>query len=289
MTLRHLKIFITVFETGSVTAAAKKLFIAQPSVSLALRELEENYGVRLFDRISRKLYITETGKHFLEYASHIVTLFEKMEGEIKNWDLIGLLRIGSSITVGNYLLPRYIKQFKQQYPNNQIHVKIDNSTVIEQSVMANEIDIGLIEGVVHYPLIVRKRIMYDELVLVCGKDNPLSTQDSINVNELKNLDFILREKGSGSRELFDSMMLLHNIEIEPVGESVSNQAIIHSMYEGFGLSVLPKLIVKDDIDKGSLHQIIINDITLSRELSLIYHKNKYLSKAANEFIKICLS
>lgn len=289
MTLRHLKIYITICETGSVTAAAKKLFLAQPSISLALRELEENYGVRLFDRISRRLYITETGKHFLEYASHIVTLFERMESEIKNWDLIGLLRIGSSITVGNYLLPRYIKQFKNQYPNHQIYIKIDNSTVIEQSVMANEIDIGLIEGVVHFPQIVSKRIMYDDLVLVCGENHPLSTQDSINVNELKKLDFILREKGSGSRELFESMMLLQNIEIEPIGESVSNQAIIHALYEGFGLSVLPRLIVKDEIEKGLLHQINLNDITLSRELSIIYHKNKYLTKAANEFIKLCLS
>lgn len=161
------------------------------------------YIVFIIYRISRRLYITDTGKHFLEYASHIVTLFEKMESEIKNWDLIGILRIGSSITVGNYLLPRYIKQFKKQYPNNQIYVKIDNSAVIEQSVLANDIDIGLIEGVVHYPQIVSNRIMYDEL--------------------------------------------------------------------------------------GSLHQITINDITLSRELSLLYHKNKYLSKAANEFIKICLS
>jgi DNA-binding transcriptional LysR family regulator len=289
MTLRHLKIFITVCETGGITLAAKKLFLAQPSVSLAIKELEENYGVRLFDRISRRLYITETGKRFLEYASHIVTLFEKMESEIKNWDLIGILRIGSSITVGNYLLPQYIKKFKKQYPKNQIYVKIDNSSVIEQSVMANDIDIGLIEGVVHYPQIVSNRIMYDELVLVCGEKHPLSIKDSINVKELKNLDFILREKGSGSRELFDSMMLLHNLEIEPIGESVSNQAIIHSMYEGFGLSVLPKLIVKDDIDRGLLHQIIINDITLSRELTLIYHQNKYLSKSANEFMKICMS
>lgn len=289
MTLRHLRIFITVCETGSVTVAAKKLFLAQPSVSLAIRELEDNYGVKLFDRISRRLHITETGKHFLEYASHIVNLFEKMEDEIKNWDLVGSLRIGSSITVGNYLLPNYIKKYKKQNPNIKMYVKIDNSTVIEEAIMANEIDIGLIEGVIHYPQIISKKIMNDELVLVCGKNHPLSIQDSINVEELKNLDFILREKGSGGRELFDSMMLLHNIEIEPIGESVSNQAIIHNLYEGFGLSVLPRLIVKDKIEKGLLHQIKINGIKLSRELSIIYHKNKYLTNATNEFINLCLS
>lgn len=287
MTLRHLQIYIAVCETGSVTAAANKLFLAQPSVSLAIRELEENYGVKLFDRISRKLYITDTGKQFLEYASHIVSLFDKMETEIRDWELIGSLRIGSSITIGNYLLPGYVKQFKEKYPQIKIQIMIDNSSEIERRLMANEIDFGLIEGVLHNQHIVTEKIMDDELVLVCGSSHPFSSLDRVGVEKLRDQDFILREKGSGGRELFDSMMLIHNIEIEPVWESVSNQAIIKALQEGLGLSVLPYLLVKQDIDSRLLHRIDVKGITFQRELSVIFHENKYLTKAAKDFIGMC--
>src|SRR5690554_7400796 len=113
MTLRHLKIFVAVCETGGATAAGEKLYIAQPSISLAISELEDYYGIKLFDRIAKRLHVTEAGKHFLQYARHIVALFEDMEKEVKNFDAIGLIRVGTSITIGNYLLSDYIKQFKE--------------------------------------------------------------------------------------------------------------------------------------------------------------------------------
>lgn len=105
MTLRHIKIFIAVCDTGSTTAAAKELYIAQPAVSFAIAELEHYYGQKLFDRISNRLRITEAGRRFLEYSRQIVILFDEMEFEIKNWDSLGSLRIGSNVTIGNNFLP----------------------------------------------------------------------------------------------------------------------------------------------------------------------------------------
>ncbi|MHB8128118.1 MAG: LysR family transcriptional regulator, partial [Mobilitalea sp.] len=261
MTLRHMQIYITVCKFGNVTAAANNLFLAQPSVSLAIRELEEYYGVKLFDRISRKLYITETGKQVLNYATHIISLFDKMEQEIKNWDSIGTLRVGSSITIGYYLLPQYVKQFKKKYPQMKVQVIIDNSTEIEKRVISNEIDFGLIEGVVHSPHIMYEKFMDDELVLICGNNHPLANQDPIDVSVLQEYDFILREKGSGGRELFDSMMLIHNIKIEPLWESVSTQTIIRAVSECLGLSVLPFLLAKQDIENGNIQRIVVKDVT----------------------------
>ena len=101
---------------------------AQPSVSLAIRELEEYYGVKLFDRISRKLYLTSFGEEFLNYASHIVSLFEKMETEMKNWDSVGTLRVGSSITIGTYLMPQYALEFRKKYPKINLKVFVDNAS-----------------------------------------------------------------------------------------------------------------------------------------------------------------
>ena len=105
MTIRHLRIFVAVCEEGSVTKAANKLYLAQPSVSLAISELEKFYGVKLFDRISRRLYLTDKGKQFLNYTKHIIDLFDELENGMKNWGSSGALRIGSSITIGNYFFP----------------------------------------------------------------------------------------------------------------------------------------------------------------------------------------
>ncbi|HHX12761.1 MAG TPA: LysR family transcriptional regulator [Clostridiales bacterium] len=287
MTLRHIKIFVTVCECGSVTEAANKLFIAQPTVSLVIKELEEFYGVKLFDRISRKLYITEPGKLFLNYATHIVSLFEKMENEIKNSNSYGTLRLGSSITIGNYLIPPLLQLFTNQFPNVNSHVTIDNSRKIEELVFKNKIDFGLIEGTVRNPQIKSEKFMNDELVLVCGKGHPLFQQVDVGLMKIKNYDFILREKGSGSRELFDSTMLIHGVEIQPVIESVSTQSIIRAVSSGIGLTLLPYLLVKTDISKGNLHKINIRGIVFQRNYYIIYHQNKYFTQPAKYFIELC--
>ena len=287
MTLRHMKIYVAVCECESVTAAAQKLYLAQPSVSLAIRELEEYYGIKLFDRISRRLYITELGKQFLNYATHIVALFDEMEKEIKNWDSIGTLRVGTSITIGNCLLPRYVKRFNSQFPHMKVQVIIDNSQEIEKRVMSNEIDFGLIEGITRNPQIVSEKFMDDELVIICGNNHPLSKTNNIAIEVLSEYDFILREKGSGGREMFDSTMLVHNIEIRPVWESVSTRAIIEAVSEGLGLSVLPYLLVKQDLEDKTIKQIKIKDITFNRHFYIIYHKNKFHTKSALEFMKLC--
>ncbi|QAA33605.1 LysR family transcriptional regulator [Clostridium manihotivorum] len=287
MTLKHLRIFVTVCNCNSVTAAAEKLYLAQPSVSLAIRELEEHYCVKLFDRISKKMYLTEPGKQLLNYANHIVSLFDEMECEIKDWDSAGILRIGSSITIGNYLLPEYIQIFKEKYPNIKMQVIIDNSEKIEQNIMANHIDFGLIEGVVHNPHINSHTFMEDELVLICGVNHPLSSFNEVEIEMLKEYEFILREKGSGGRELFDSTMLLHGMEVKPIWESVSNQAIIKAVSAGLGLSVLPYLLVKKDLESGIVKQIKIKALSLNRKFHIIYHKNKFLTTSAKEFIALC--
>lgn len=287
MTLRHLKIFVAVCEADSVTKAAQSLHLAQPSVSLAITELEEYYGIRLFDRISRRLLITELGKQFLEYATHIVTLFDKMETEIRNWDTAGVLRIGSSITIGNHLIPGYVKTFRESHPQTKVQVTIDNSRNIEDRILTNDVDFALIEGIVHNEQIASKKFMEDELVLVSGQSHPLCAKDEIEIQDLMGYDFILREKGSGGRELFDSTMLVHQIEIDPLWESVSNQAIIRAVTVGLGISVLPLKLLEKELKEGSLKRIKVRDVSFRRDYFVIHHKNKYLTESAKRFIEIC--
>ena len=132
MTLRHMKILVAVCAENSITKAAERLHIAQPAVSIAVKELEEYYGVKLFDRISRRLYLTDTGRTFLEYAAHIVALFDDMERSIRQWELSGKLRIGASITIGTHLMPRYVNAFYRNHPQSSIDVFIGSSDIIEK-------------------------------------------------------------------------------------------------------------------------------------------------------------
>ena len=265
MTLRHLKIFITVCETGSVTLAGEKLFIAQPSISLAISELENYYGVKLFDRISKRLHITEIGKQFLQYATHIIALFDEMENTMRNWDAIGTLRIGTSITIGNYLLPNFVDEFKITHPKIKINALIDNSETIENAVLKNEIDIGFIEGFAHNPFIESRHFMDDNLVLICSPDHPFAKRKTININDLKNVDFIHGISGSAGREIFDDILDLHGVKASILWQSSSTQAIVRAVSHNIGISVLPYLLIKDSLKRNEIYAVNIEGV-----LSLIH-------------------
>lgn len=289
MTLRHMKIFVAVCDCGSITLAAQKLCCTQPAVSLAIKELETYYGVTLFDRISRKLFITEAGKRFFTYADQIVSLFDEMEKGIKDWDSIGLLRIGASITIGTCLIPDYVRRFSIQHPNIKITITIDNSHVIINKILLNELDFALIEGIAHSDSIASQAFMEDELVLICGADHCLAAKSEVSLDELASQPFILREKGSGTRELFDSTMLIHDLTVTPSWESISTDAIINAVALGIGISVLPLKLVKRDIDEHRLVSVKTKGIEFKRSFNVVYHKDKHLSGSALAFINMCHS
>jgi len=289
MTIRHLKIFVAVCEQGSVTKAANKLYLAQPSVSLAISELEKFYGVKLFDRISRRLYLTDKGVQFLNYAKHIIHLFDELESDMKNWGNTGTLKIGSSITIGNYFLPNYVKKFQKTHPEIKVYVTIENSQIIEEHVMNNVVDFAFTEGIVDNPKLEVINFYDDELICICGPNNPLAERDEVDIQTLAKEDFIMRERGSGGRNIFDGALLAHNIQITPVWESVSTQAIIRAVSKDLGVSVLPYHLVKEALEKGNVKRIKIKEISLKRTFKIIHHKNKYLSPAIKDFINICLN
>lgn len=289
MTLRHMKIFVSVYQNNGITRASEELHLAQPSVSLAIRELEDYYGIRLFDRISRRLYVTEQGKLFYDYALHIVSLFDEMEMGIRNWEHMGTIRVGSSITIGNFLLPGLVNKFKAAHPDMAVKVSIHNSSYVEDCILNNQIDFALIEGIPNSPQIVREPFMNDRLCLICGPGHPLAGEASVPLAELEHHDFILREPGSGGREILESLLTGFQIHLNAAWESVSTQAIVKAVSEGLGISILPYLLVADDIKNGTILEKEVKGISLSRKFSIIYHKHKYLTSTAREFIRMCHS
>jgi len=287
MTLRHMKIFVVVCKEKSITLAARKLYISQPAVSNAIKELENFYGTPLFDRISKKIYLTVAGDKLYPYALHIVSLFEESETSLKNADASGQLKIGSSLTIGTHLMPDYIREFTSRCPLVKAFVTIDSSDIIEQMVLNNELDFALIEGLVHSQHIVSEDFIHDELVVICDVTNPLLKKEIIIPEDIANLNFLMREKNSGTRELADSVLNLHNISITPLWESSSSEAIIRGVSKGIGISILPFQIVQDYIEKGIVAQLFVDDLSFPRQYHVIYHKNKFLTPALLEFMKIC--
>lgn len=287
MTIRHLRIFVTVCECASITGAAERLYMTQPAVSLAIKELEGNYGIKLFDRLTRRIQITSDGKRMLDYAIHVVTLFDEMEQAIKNPDAAGEIKIGSSLTIGSCLLPEYMNKLDGQYPHIKLRVTVDNSDRIIRSVREGSLDVGLVEGAVNDESLIVKAFMEDRLIAVCGAAHPFAHGGRICLDDFLAQPLLLRERGSGTRELFQSAVTLLGKEIEPVWESVSTNALIRAVETGNGVSVLPEKLVSEYIGT-KLIRVNLESPSLSRCFYLIYHKNKYLSAGIRSLMKIVM-
>lgn len=286
MTLRHMKIFVSVFQNSSITKAADELHLAQPSVSFSIREIEEYYGIRLFERIGRRIFPTEAGKEFYGYALHIMSLFEEMEKKIKNWDTLGTLRIGASITIGTHILPVLIQEYQTRFPSLTIEALINSSAAIEQHVLNNTIDIGLIENHPDHPELSFIPFMEDSLCAVVSVSHPLAAQETVTLAQMSEYPFLMREKGSAGREILDACFSLNHLSVRPLWESTSTQAIVSGVAAGLGVAVLPYLLVKKEIAEHTVKQLTLLP-PLKRDLHIIYHKSKYLTSNMNSFISLC--
>ena len=286
MTLRHIRIFLAVCDNGcNVTRASEALYMAQPAVSAAIRELEEEFGVRLFDRLSRRFYITEAGKRFYQYASRMAYLYSDMEREMRSWGSGGVLRAGCSITVGSRLMPEYVSLFAQQHPEIQVQVSVEPSERLEKRLLSNELDFAIIEGEVHEPGLTGEAYLEDILLPVAAPG--LFRQSTLTQDVFRQQKFLLREKGSGTREVFDRATGAAGFSIEPVWESASNTALLHAAAQGLGIAVLSRRLTEDYICRGMLCPLTVEGLHFSRQFRMVYHQNKYLSPAAQDFMDLC--
>ena len=288
MSLRHLNIFVTVMRLESITKAAEELHIAQPSVSLAISQLEEHYGQRLFDRIGRRIYPTEAGKELYRYALRMVSLYEDMEKRMGNPDAHGTIRIGASITIGTCLLPHLSNTYKEMYPGQNILCSVARSLDIEAGILANTIDIGLIETQPVYAEIESIPFMKDKMCAIVSHNHPLASHSSTTLKELAQYPFLMREKGSAGRELLDGAYSLLQLPLSIVWESVSTEAIINAVNADIGVAVLPELLIKEAVEH---HKVIKLELLtpLERNLYIIHHHSKNISLSMKHFMDICTS
>lgn len=288
MTIRHMIIFRTVCETGyNSTKAAEALHMTQPAVSLAIKELEQYYGVHLFDRIGRRLQITDAGQHFLQYAIHISDLFSDMETGLRDWESKGVLRIGASITIGSQFLPSYVKAFSELCPGLDVRVTVEQSERLEHKILANELDCALIEGIAHDPNIVSEAYMKDHLSVICGTDKGWTQGQVISIEDFQRQRFLLREKGSGTREVFDRVITQAGIHVTPVWEAMSTTALVNAVINGLGIAVLPHRMILPALRQGLIYTVKVEGLSFSRNFHIIHHKDKFLTASAKKFIALC--
>lgn len=284
MTLKHLRVFVKVYELSSITEAAKALHMTQPATSLAMRELEEEYHTKLFERSGRGIVPTGAAAHMYEYAARTVSSFEELDEEMRNWNVAGKLRLGSSISIGTCLLPEFLKKYTYRYPALDAYVRIDSSDVIERMIVENKLDFALIENSAHSGRVISESFYDDSLIAICGRFHKLADKAVVTLEDLAKERLLLREPNSGTRQLVDSTFLLHGHKVRPVWESTSTAALIQGVKNELGISILPKRMLETYIRHHEVVPLKIENIEFKRHYHIIYHENKYITEPMQAFM-----
>lgn len=290
----HLVVFKAVADKKSFSQAAKSLHISQPAISLQIQSLEENLGARLFDRNNKRVALTQAGKIFYKYATQIIEMYEQAQKEIA--ELTGLVKgkinIGASLTIGEYVIPKIAGHFIKDHPEVNINIGIANTEEITKQLLTNTIDIGLVEGYIKHTDLIAEKFMDDELVVIVPVDHPWAKREFISVDNLLSQPFILRESGSGTRDIMEKKLNEHSIyinDLQVAMELGSTQAIKEAVSVGLGISIISKWTIKNDLKFNNLGMTRIENIPFFRDFNLVYNKHHFLTQATETFIKLLKS
>ena len=283
MTLRNMEVFMAVVQSLNMSKAATKLHIAQPTISQTIREIEQEYSTLLFDRIGKKLYLTEEGKAL---AAHVQTILDKVR--IMNDSMTDIIKhpiisVGATISIGQSLLAPSIQQFEKDHPDSIIHATVDNTAEIENLLLKGKLDIALVEGTVKNKELVSTPLCSDRLVLVCTPGHTLAGYKTICLKNMLPYPFLVREEGSGTRELFQKALDDKNVQIHIKWTAHSFDSILSGVLAKQGISVMSHLVVKRYLQTGELIEKDITDVQLTRDFSLVYHKTRVLTPAMKAF------
>ncbi|MCL6573838.1 MAG: LysR family transcriptional regulator [Bacillus sp. (in: Bacteria)] len=289
MNLEHLKVFFMAATKRNFTEAAKILNLSQSSVSLQIQHLEEQIHTTLFDRSTKKMDLTDSGKLLYNYAEQIIQLGNQAEKELAllSETIHGDLRLGASQTIGEYLLPYFLGNFIEQYPNVNLMMKIENSTQIIEKISSGEIDLGFIEAPFPHERLESIPFLEDELVIISSSAHSFPFLDgaSIEPNHLFSLPIIMREKGSGTREVLEENLLKHSFDpgkLPIVMELENTESIKSAVESGLGIAIISKTAIKKEIELGILKKTRINGIPLKRHFYLL-SKKQILSPGCDAF------
>lgn len=289
MTLEQLRIFVAVAEREHVTRAAQALNLTQSATSAAVSALEARYQTKLFDRVGRRIVLTDAGRIFLSEARAV--LARASSAEIVLADLAGLkrgaLKLAGSQTVANYWLPRIAHRFQTTYPGISLGITIGNTETVAAQVHDGAVDLGFVEGEIDDPALAIAPVAEDELVLVAISDHPWTVTPPASPSDLKTGRWILREQGSGTRSNFEAVLATLGVEpgsLDVALEMPSNESIRTAAEAGAGVAVMSRLVVEGALKAGTL--VAIDFALPKRSFFVLRHKERYATRAAREFLAL---
>jgi len=286
-----LKVFCSVAETKSFSKASKAMYLTQPAISLQIRSLEEDLGTKLFSRSNKSVSLTETGEILYRHAKKILAYYGAIEKEINEATGLvkGKLMIGASTTLATYYLPNVIVDFKKSYPDILIDFERGNTRKIIDSLLHTRIDLGLVEGVVNDHRLEVEKMDSDELLLIVNSDHPWADRQDISIHEIIDQPYIMREEGSGTRQVVESTLARAGIHAEQLNIAMllgSTEAIKTAVENGLGISIISGWAVQKEVKFGVLRALSFKDIRFKRDFSLVYQKKSFRTQPAEKFIEL---
>lgn len=286
MTIRHLKTFCAVCEEGGITRAAEKLCVAQPSVSQTIGELERYYGVSLFDRVGRRLVLTPEGERLRVKAQEAIASFSEFEEAARDTKARHIIRIGSSVTAGQMVLPRLITAIETTLDRAECRAIADSAAAVEQLVEEGSLDFALVEGSVSRAL-AAEAVFFDRLLAVCSAG--MKIKNTLSPSELVSLPLLLRRRGSASRDLLDERLSALGLKAQPKLSSSSNSVLLAAARAGLGVAVLPEALVAADLSAGRLKEVRIQGLELSRRWFAVRRQDKKFTPVQQQAFELLFS
>ena len=285
---RRLQVFHAVARHLSFTKAAEALFMTQPAVTFQIRQLEEHFNARLFERGHGQISLTDAGRVVLDYAERILGLSGELDARLRDMtgQMAGPLLIGASMTIAEYLLPQVLGEFNARYPEVLPRLAVANSETVQNQVAEHSLDLGFIESDSLLPALVIEVVCEDELLVVCAPSHPLARLASVPPELLAQHAYVCREPGSGTREVSDRHLQQLGIapeSLQPVMELGSPEALKGVVATGRGYAIMSRATVLKETRLGLLAGVPLAP-PLIRNLSLLYSRQKFYSKLVGNFI-----
>jgi DNA-binding transcriptional LysR family regulator len=286
----RIKVFYEVAKTLSFTKAANALFISQPAVTKHIQALENEFGLPLFIRKGNRIYLTSAGKDLFYYAEQVEKLHQNLNDRFNLYrnEKSGELKIGASTTIAQYVLPSILAAFKNKYPNINIYLTTGNSELIANNLIKNEIDLGLVEGRVKNHDLKYEIFLQDELTLVTSSKNKSSTANEITIEQLKKLPLVLRERGSGTLEVFEYELKKHKIKLNDLNIVMylgSTEAIKNYIANSNAYGVISVQAIKKELENNSLISIKAKHLKVVRTFDFISLQGSPISNLTYLFKK----
>lgn len=285
-TLRQLEIFTAVAQQQNLTRAAHALALSQSATSAALAELESHFDMQLFDRVGKRLQLNALGQWLLPKAEALLAQARSLESDLLKTPE-SHLKVGATLTIGNYLAVHLVAQYMEEHPGSQIKLDVENTADITRKVIDFELDVGLIEGEFHHPNLDMEPWREDELVMFAAPNHPLTKKPQLDDNDLLAAQWILRESGSGTRQTFDRAMQGLLPQLNVLLELQHTEAIKRAVESGLGLGCLSRVALEDAFQRERLVPLATPGRNLHRHFYLILHKQKYRSNAIESWLELC--